>query len=301
MTTQNMILSAYSATPTASTIAQWDANKNLSANSYIEAYTTTATAAATTTLVVGSTYQQYFTGSTTQTVKLPVTSTLVNGQSFYIVNNSSGVVTVQSSGANTIQAMAANTTLLVTCINTGVTTAAGWNAQYLGAASGGGTVNSGTAGQLAYYSSTGAAVSGGQVGNILGTATNDNASTGYVGEFVSNDNSGGTSLSSGVNANICSISLTAGDWDVWGNYFTTSSVPGINSVDVGISTVSVTFPGGEFIAGIYFPAGGFQNYGTPAVQQRISIGTTTTVYLVGQTTGSGTLTGYGYMAARRPR
>lgn len=116
--------------PAATAFAGWDANKNLSANALIEGYATTATAAGTTTLVVGSAYTQYFTGSTTQTVTMPVTSTLVLGQQFLIVNRSSGVVTVQSSGANSIQAMAANTQILLTCILTSGTTAASWDAVY---------------------------------------------------------------------------------------------------------------------------------------------------------------------------
>ena len=95
-------------TPTATAFAGWDANSNLSAANLIDGYATTATAAATTTLVVGSKYQQYFTGTTTQTVTMPVASTLVLGQQYSITNLSTGVVTVQSSGANTIQAMAAN-------------------------------------------------------------------------------------------------------------------------------------------------------------------------------------------------
>jgi len=122
--------SSVTTTPTASSFAGWDANSNLSASSFIEGYATTATAAGTTTLTVASKFSQFFTGSTTQTVVLPVTSTLVLGQQFYIVNNSSGVVTVQSSGANTIQAMAASTVLTVTCILTSGTTAASWNAVY---------------------------------------------------------------------------------------------------------------------------------------------------------------------------
>ena len=127
-----------SSTPTASEIALWDANVNLSANNFIEGYATTATAAATTTLTVGSAYQQYFTGTTTQTVLLPVTSTLVLGQGFYIVNNSTGVVTVQSSGANTVKAMAAGSALFVRCILTSGTTAASWDATgYVVQASGG--------------------------------------------------------------------------------------------------------------------------------------------------------------------
>jgi hypothetical protein len=116
--------------PAATSFAGWDANKNLSTNSLIEGYATTATAAGTTTLLVGSAFQQYFTGSSTQTVLMPVTSTLVAGQQYAITNLSSGVVTVQSSGANTIQAMAANTQLLLTCISTSGTGTGSWSWEY---------------------------------------------------------------------------------------------------------------------------------------------------------------------------
>lgn len=116
--------------PTASSFAGWDANSNLSANSHINGYRTTATAAGTTTLVVGDARTQYFTGVTTQTVKLPVTSTLVAGQDYKIVNLSSGVVTLQSSGANTVQAMAANTQLVAEVISTSGTGTASWNWSY---------------------------------------------------------------------------------------------------------------------------------------------------------------------------
>lgn len=106
-------------------------HNSITVSNNLSTYTTTATAAASTTLIATSAYQQYFTGSTTQTVLLPVTSTLVLGQGFFIVNNSSGIITVQSSGGNTIQAMAANTTLLVTCILTSGTGTASWNAEYV--------------------------------------------------------------------------------------------------------------------------------------------------------------------------
>ena len=118
--------------PGASLWAGWDANSNLSANNLIEGYATTATAAGTTTLVVGSAFQQYFTGTTTQTVVLPVTSTLVLGQSYSVTNASTGVVTVQSSGANTIIAQAAGTTVIYTVILTSGTTAASWASVYVG-------------------------------------------------------------------------------------------------------------------------------------------------------------------------
>ena len=117
----------YTATPTASLFSGWDINLNLSANNFLSGYTTVVTAAATTTLTVTSTYQQYFTGTTTQTVVLPVTSTLELGQSFYIVNNSTGVVTVESSGANSIVASPPNSSVLLTCILLTGTTAASWS------------------------------------------------------------------------------------------------------------------------------------------------------------------------------
>lgn len=89
-------------------------------------YTTTATAAGTTTLTVSSNYQQYFTGTSTQNCDMPVTSTLVLGQSFRIVNNSTGIVTIRSSGANTIIYMPASTEAIITCILTSGTTAVSW-------------------------------------------------------------------------------------------------------------------------------------------------------------------------------
>lgn len=122
--------------PTPTAFAGWDANKNLSANAVIPAYTTTATAAGTTTLTVASTQLQYFTGTTTQTVVLPVTSTLALGQSFHFVNNSTQNVTVQSSGANTVQVMAGASFATCTCILTSGTTAASWQVEYVTAAAG---------------------------------------------------------------------------------------------------------------------------------------------------------------------
>mgnify|MGYP000541180137 CR=1 FL=1 len=94
---------------------------------FAQGYTTTATAAGTTTLTVASTQQQFFTGSTTQTVVLPVTSTLILGQSFTVVNNSTGAVTVQSSGANNIAIQPGGTEVTYVVILTSGTTAASWS------------------------------------------------------------------------------------------------------------------------------------------------------------------------------
>jgi|GEM_PF-2219160 len=120
----------YTVGVTPSTLAQRDANSNISDNNLIDGYQTIATAGGTTTLTVSSPFQTYFTGSTTQTVVLPVASTLVLGQQFEVANNSTGVVTVNSSGANLVQSLAANSYAIFTCILTSGTTAASWSVQY---------------------------------------------------------------------------------------------------------------------------------------------------------------------------
>jgi len=90
-------------------------------------YATTATAAGTTTLTSASTYHQYFTGTNAQTVQMPVTNTVSLGSSYHIVNNSTGNLTLTSSGGNTIGTVLPGTTVHITCIDTTVSTAAGWD------------------------------------------------------------------------------------------------------------------------------------------------------------------------------
>jgi hypothetical protein len=90
-------------------------------------YSTTATAAGTTTLSSTSNSQQFFTGSTTQQVNLPDTSTLSTGVSYTIVNQSSGVVTVKTtSGTNLVFAVPASTQATFYCISTSNNNAASW-------------------------------------------------------------------------------------------------------------------------------------------------------------------------------
>ncbi len=113
---------------TGSTFLSADVNNNLALNNFLEGFATTATAAGTTTLTVASAYLQYFTGSTTQTVALPVTSTLVLGQAYLITNLSTGLVTINSSGGNAVVVLAAGTSVLVTCTIISGTTAASWDA-----------------------------------------------------------------------------------------------------------------------------------------------------------------------------
>jgi len=95
-------------------------------NAALMGYTATVTAAGTTTLTNVSSQYQLFTGVTTQTITLPVTSTLTTGWTFHIVNNSTGSLTINSSGGNLVCTVIAGMTAMVTCIGTALTTAADW-------------------------------------------------------------------------------------------------------------------------------------------------------------------------------
>ncbi len=120
-------------------------------------YTTTATAAGSTTLTAASTVLQYFTGATTQTVVLPVVSTLALGWQFTIVNLSSGAVTINSSGGNAVATVSANTSVTVTCILVTGTSAASWSiltGQTTAALTASRALASGSAGQLVAATTT---------------------------------------------------------------------------------------------------------------------------------------------------
>ena len=297
-------VNAVTTAPTATAFAGWDAHSNLSANNAIEGYTTTVTAAGTTVLTVASTKQQFFTGSTTQTVTMPVTSTLVLGQSWLMVNNSSGTVTIQSSGGNTITAMAAGTEALITCILISGTTASSWNSNYSTNVVGVAAI-AGTTDQIIASSPTGsvtlslpqsiATSSALQFGSvnftttagIIGTTTNDNANAGSVGELIFGTG-GPVSLTSGVPANIVSVSLTPGDWDLHASIFFSPS-GATTLVAASISPTSATL--GSTLNTVQF-AGTFgtSNIVLPIPYQRVSLAMTTTYYVVGNAAFASTLT-----------
>ena len=115
--------------------AQTLTNKTLTLpiiGNFILGYTTTATAAGTTTLTNTSNNQQVFTGTTTQTVVMPVASTVTVGTRYVIENNSTGNVTVNSSGSNLVATVYPGTSIKATCILASGTTAASWDVEYIG-------------------------------------------------------------------------------------------------------------------------------------------------------------------------
>jgi hypothetical protein len=139
---------------------------------------------------------------------------------------------------------------------------------------------------------------------IVGTTTNNNAATGYVGEYISNAATG-VSLTSNVVANITSISLTAGDWDVYGSaFYYTSGAVGVQFLSWSSST-SATLPANNYTYScLSFTSGQSTNTGenAPPPTLRFSLSGTTTIYLSGRAQfGSGTCSVDGSMFARRVR
>lgn len=144
---------------------------------------------------------------------------------------------------------------------------------------------------------------------IVGTTMNDSASSGYVGEYISNSNGSGVVITPTTSHSVLSINLTAGDWDVSGTIQGASGNIN-NAMLVGISTVNNTFatPFYEYSTQLVFVnlptndniIGGATTISTPIA--RISISSPTTVYLIAQVNnGGGNPTVYPFMRARRVR
>jgi hypothetical protein len=70
---------------------------------------------------------QEFTGTNIQICQMPVVSTLVLGQQFFIINSSTGRVTINSSGGNTILVLLAGQTCVMTCLLITGTGVASWS------------------------------------------------------------------------------------------------------------------------------------------------------------------------------
>jgi hypothetical protein len=143
-----------------------------------------------------------------------------------------------------------------------------------------------------------------QTAGIVGTTTNNNANTGSFGEYQTATNSA-TSLTNGTPANATSISLTAGDWDVSGvARFNPGGSATTSNMTAGISTTSATFGAFQTYTVTVVPfsstSGNSTTIPTPAV--RISVASTTTVYLVAVCAFSAsTMTADGFIRARRVR
>lgn len=145
---------------------------------------------------------------------------------------------------------------------------------------------------------------------IKGTATNDSASAGYVGQQIISTvaSASAVSLTTATPANVTSISLTAGDWEVSGTVIrkldaTTSVTQLITSVSTTSATLS-SATAGDGTYQIFSTAANVMGGNTSQVMPpvRISVASTTTVYLVASDTFTvSTNAVFGTLRARRVR
>lgn len=144
--------------------------------------------------------------------------------------------------------------------------------------------------------------------SVQGTGTNNNATAGFVGEYGESVIAAASAVTftNTVVRDLTSISLTAGDWDVWGNIaFPTVGGTAPSQLACWISSTSASTPDQSLIGQIALTvAGGVlaAGNGVNAPQRRFSLSTTTTIYISGVTVAtSGNATGCGRICARRRR
>lgn len=145
--------------------------------------------------------------------------------------------------------------------------------------------------------------------NIIGVQDGSAAAAGSEGEYIITLVAVGApvSLTTATPANVASVVLTPGDWNVDGNInFTAASATVANgSLWVGgINTTSATIPTDGTEVQLNPGASTTTSFkdGVTIINKRVSVTTTTTVYLVAEVTfTAGTVGGYGKIAARRVR
>jgi hypothetical protein len=169
----------------------------------------------------------------------------------------------------------------------------------------GGTLTGPLNGTTAAFSG---AITPSQTAGIVGTTTNNNANPGAVGEFVqSNVTTNSPALpNNNVGYNITQITLSPGDWDVWGAiYFFSASGATMTSFNTIISNQSANNPPYPGSSQNTMLGNGLTNQSgwCACIPIRYSLSVSTTIYLVSAIsfTGPGGFVAYGWISARRGR
>lgn len=145
----------------------------------------------------------------------------------------------------------------------------------------------------------------GSSANVRGTTTNDNAAAGNLGEFLTAALAVGSAvaLATTVAANVTSLALTAGDWDVTGvvDYVLTGAT--VTHLKSGASLVTATFGAQDTfqddVPGLVTVT---DTTGEVIPLIRVSAAGAVTVFLLAAATFSaGTVSAYGSIRARRMR
>lgn len=141
---------------------------------------------------------------------------------------------------------------------------------------------------------------------IKGTATNDTAAAGYVGEYISSAIASGTvPITTATATNVTSISLTAGDWEICGAVsYGQVGAPTFTRTIASINTTSATL-NTQGDTRFDSPTGPSANSDSTVTipGYRLSLSGTTTVYLIAFANFSGgtSANAYGRISARRVR
>jgi hypothetical protein len=140
---------------------------------------------------------------------------------------------------------------------------------------------------------------------IVGVTNGSNASAGYVGEVISSTVLFASSVTvvSLTNTDLTSITLSAGDWDIYANMNFTSTVTNIIvNTKCWINDVSATLPDNAFIVSSGNFGAGNQSLGASILHLPVSISFPTTYYASCVATLSvGNSSVCGFIYARRAR
>ena len=125
-----------------------------------------------------------------------------------------------------------------------------------------------------------------------GVTDGSDAAAGDVGEYLT-ATSGAVALTNAALANVVSVDLTAGDWDVSGNVVFTAGSGTHSFFGAGVGGLdtfsSATFPSAAL------------NMGISTAMHRYNVAGTTTVWVVAEAGFAGTVSATGTIRARRMR
>jgi hypothetical protein len=170
----------------------------------------------------------------------------------------------------------------------------------------GGTLTGALNGTSANFSG---AITPSPTAGIVGVTSNISPNSGTVGEFIQSNNTTLNTLPNfNAGYNITSITLSPGDWDVWGQVYFTSASGAIAATFAAIisnqSAGNPAYPGSSQNM-VSFPGNNATNVSQwlGCVPMRYSVSVSTPIYLVAavQYSGAGGYAGYGWINARRRR
>jgi hypothetical protein len=145
--------------------------------------------------------------------------------------------------------------------------------------------------------------------NLVGVVNGSNALAGQIGEYIESSILIGSAiaLTTGVAANVTSISLTAGDWDISGivrihsNAAGTSFTQGVGSISLTSATLDPVNQA-NILTPAVVPGAGINYCGLGIPSFRVPLGSTTTIFLVARAAFTvSTAQAYGVISARRRR